>query len=153
MFIQYLRYSYLIFVLFIISSASFADSYKWTDDEDQINYSQQPPIDHRHSVLVKDPAPPSIDPNEAQKEIDILIEKLDGTFEEKEEERRLAKEEAEKKEKREEYCRINQNNLEQYQNNPGRRMIDTDGNVIEPNEEQRQQKMIDIKQRLEKYCQ
>ncbi|NOQ82301.1 MAG: DUF4124 domain-containing protein, partial [Methylophaga sp.] len=78
MFIQYLRHSYLFFVLFIISSASFADSYKWTDDEDQINYSQQPPIDHRHSVLVKDPPPPSIDPNEAQKEIDILIEKLDG---------------------------------------------------------------------------
>jgi len=151
MFIQYLRLTCLFFVLFTLNSTSFADVYKWIDDEGITHYSQQAPRDHQ-AKIIKAPPPPARDPNEAQKELDTLIEKQSGTFEEKEQQRRLAREAANDKAERDQYCRVKKHNLEQFQNNPGRRMVDADGVVTEPNEEQRQKKIIQIKQQLADKC-
>ncbi|MDC9725838.1 MAG: DUF4124 domain-containing protein [Gammaproteobacteria bacterium] len=151
MFIQYLRHTCLLFVLLAFNNASFADIYKWVDDEGNTHYSQQAPRDQQ-ADLIKAP-PPARSANDAQKEIDTLIEKQSGTFETKEEERRLAREVAEDDKKREEYCLRNKHNLQQYQDNPGRRMIDSDGNIIAPDEEQRIQKIAEIQARLAKHCQ
>ncbi|NOQ93071.1 MAG: DUF4124 domain-containing protein [Methylophaga sp.] len=152
MFIQYLRHGCLLFVLLAFNNMSFADIYKWVDDEGNTHYSQLPPRDQQ-ADLIKAPAPPARSASDAQKEIDTLIEKQSGTFEAKEEERRLAREVAEDDKKREDYCRINKHNLQQYQDNPGRRMIDSDGNVIAPDEEQRIQKIAEIQKRLAEHCQ
>jgi len=152
MFIQYLRQSCLFFILLAFNHVSFADVYKWIDDEGKTHYSQQAPR-NQQADIIKAPPPPARSADTAQKEIDTLIEKQDGTFEKNEEKRRLAKEAAEEKEKNAEYCRINKHNLEQYQNNPGRRMIDSDGNVIEPNEDERLKKIADIQKRLADHCQ
>jgi len=131
---------------------SFSDVYKWVDDEGNTHYSQQAPRDQK-ADLIKAPPPPARTADDAQKEINTLIEKQDGTFEAKEEERRLAKEAEEEKVKKEEFCRITKHNLEQYQNNPGRRMLDANGNVVAPNEEQRLQKITDMKKQLAEHCQ
>ena len=152
MFIQFLRHACLFFVLLAFNNASFADIYKWVDDKGNTHYSQQPPR-NQQADIIKAPPPPARSANEAQKEIDTLIEKQHGTFEAKEEERRLAREAEEEDKKREDYCRINKHNLQQYQDNPGRRMIDSDGNVIAPDEEQRIQKIAEIQQRLAEHCQ
>ncbi len=120
--------------------------------EGNTHYSQQAPRNQPADLIVA-PPPPARSAVDAQKEIDTLIEKQDGTFDAKQEERRLEKEATAEKQQQEEYCRINKHNLEQYQNNPGRRMIDQDGNVVAPNEEQRLQKIADIKKRLAEHCQ
>ena len=152
MFIQYLRHTCLFFILLAFNSMVFADVYKWIDEEGKTHYSERAPRDQQ-ADLIKAPPPPARSAKEAQHEIDTLIEKQSGTFEAKEEERRLAKEAAAQKEIDEENCRISKHNLQQYQNNPGRRMIDADGNVIAPNEEQRLEKIAEIKARIAEHCQ
>lgn len=151
MFIQYLRHGCLFFILFAFNPSASADIYKWVDDKGQTHYSQQAPREQT-ADLIKAPPPPAIDPNVAQQEIDTLIEKQNGTFEAEEEKRLAAEKEAVEKEERDKFCDVENHNLKQYQDNPGRRMIDADGNIIAPDEEQRQQKMIDIQKRITKHC-
>lgn len=151
MFTQILRHSYFFFMLVSVPQLASADVFKWVDEHLVTHYSEQAPRGYQYEVI-KDPPPPAIDPAVAQKEANILIEKMNGTFEQKEEERRLAKEAEKRKKELEEYCKVNRHNLEQYQNNPGRRMIDADGNVIAPDENQRQEKIAEIKQRLAEHC-
>jgi len=152
MFIQYLQQSCLFFILLAFNQLASADTYKWIDDADITNYSEQAP-QGQEAELIKAPPPPTRSAEDAQKEIDTLIEKQDGSFEANEEQRRLAKEAAEEKVQNEEYCRINKHNLQQYQDNPGRRMLDADGNVTKPNEEQRLKKIAEIQKRLAEHCQ
>jgi len=152
MFIQYLRHTCLFFILLSFSNLTSADVYKWIDDEGETHYSRLAPRGQQ-AVLIKAPPPPARSADDAQQEIDTLIEKQEGTFEAKEEEHRLEKETAERKKVDDENCRISRHNLQQYQDNPGRRMIDADGNVISPNEEQRLEKIAEIKARLAENCQ
>jgi len=141
-----------VLLLLLFSSTSFSDVYKWVDDNGQTHYSQQAPRD-RDAQVIKAPPPPSIAPAIAQEKLKDLIEQQEGTHEEREQQRQLAREEAELNEQNKESCRINRHNLQQHQNNPGRRMIDSDGNVTEANEEQRQEKILEIQQRLDQHCQ
>ena len=151
MFLLSLRHYCLFFVLLFSTSSSFAKTYKWVDDEGQTHYTQQAPK-NRPSIVLNAPPPPATKPKLAQKEIDTLIERQQGVYEEREEERRLEEEERVQKEKQEEYCSVNKHNLQEYINNPGRRMIDSDGNVTRPTDEQRQAKITEIEKRLEEHC-
>jgi len=152
MFKQYLQKSCAIFILFSFAGIVSAEIYKWVDNEGNVHYSERAPQNAKVDII-KTPPPPAVDPAVAQKEIDTLIEKQNGTFEAKEEERRLAKEELARQKQLDEYCKINRSNLTKYQNNPGRRMIDADGNVTRPTEEQRQQKIAEIQKQLAENCQ
>jgi hypothetical protein len=152
MFIQYFHKSFVFFALFFIATSSFGDVYKWLDAEGEINYTQLKPVDIP-AELIKAPPPPAIDPAIAQKEIDILIEKQNGTFEKNEKERqRIAAEAAEQK-KKEEYCRVNRKNLELFQNNPGDKVVDSEGNVTRLTEEFRLQQIADIQKNIAEHCQ
>lgn len=151
MFLHSLRYYFLFFVLCFPSSSSFAKMYKWVDDQGQTHYSQQAPKD-RESDIIKAPPPPTVNPNIAQKKIDTLIEQQQGIYEEREDERRLEEEARISSENKEKYCEVNNHNLMEYINNPGRRLLDEDGNAIRPTEEQRQAKIEEIKQRLTEHC-
>ncbi|MDQ7072642.1 MAG: DUF4124 domain-containing protein [Gammaproteobacteria bacterium] len=138
--------------LLFLSLPSFSDAYKWVDAEGEIHYTQQDPR-IIPAKKIDPPPPPAIDPVAAQKEIDILIEKQNGTYEENEKERqRIAKEAAEKK-KKEEYCRINKHNLQLFQDNPSRRVVAPDGTVTRITEELRQQKIDEFTQNIMKHCQ
>lgn len=154
MFTHYLRFSYLFFILVSFSFSVYADAYKWIDDNESTHYSERAPLDPAQDFeLISPPPPPTIDPIEAQKKVDTLIEQLEGTYEEKEKEREQVKRTKAKQEKKDEYCTTIKQNLNQYKNNPGRRLMDENGNIIKPNEEQRQQKMTELKQEIEEYCQ
>lgn len=153
MFTHYSRFSYLFFILLGFSHSLFADVFKWVDENKMTHYSERAPLDpDQEFELIKGPLPPAVDPAIAQKEVDTLIEKLEGTYEENETMREAAKKEQAKLAKKAEYCETSRHNLSQYQNNPGRRMLDDNGNVIKPNEEQRQQKIAEIQQEIDKYC-
>lgn len=153
MFIQYLRHGCLFIALYLIINPVYAEAFKWKDTDSVTQYTQQAPSDGSPYEIIQTPPPPAVDPNEAQKEIDTLIEQQNGTYEAKQEERRLAQEKEAQEQKLAEFCRVSRHNLQEYQNNPGRQMIDADGNVTRPTEEERQQKIAEIQQQLTEHCQ
>ena len=152
MFIHYLRYSCLTFMIVLFTTATSADVYKWVDKDGQTHYSQQVPRDQQ-ADLIKTPPPPSIDPAEAQKKIDALIEQQQQNDQALKEQRNQAQQETEKAAQKKENCRIAQQNLQQYKDNPGRRVVDADGNVTRLSEEDRQQKIQQLQQNVKEYCQ
>lgn len=152
MLIHYFKKPHLFFTLLLMSTSSFGEMYKWVDEKGQTHYSQQAPKGHQ-AEIIKAPPPPAIDPNVAQQEIDTLIEKQDGSFEANEKERQRIAEEAAEQKKIKEYCRINKNNLQQLQDNPGRKLLDHEDNIIRLTEEERQQEMTDIRNSIAEHCQ
>jgi hypothetical protein len=147
-----LRYGYLFFFLLIGYSAYvFSDAYKWKDKDDVTHYSETAPLNQDYQVIPS-PPPPLVDPNIAQKKVETLIKQLDEKFEENEKLRVEAKEKKELEQKNKEYCKTLKHNLTQYQNNPGRNMIDENGNVIPPNEEKRLEKISVLQQKINDDC-
>ena len=152
MFIPYLRHSCLTFVIVFLATTAYADIYKWVDKDGQTHYSQQAPR-NQQADLIKTPPPPTIDPAEAQKKIDTLIEQQQQNDQALKNQRNQAQQEAEKAAQKKENCRIAQQNLQQYKDNPSRRVMDADGNVTRPTEEDRQQKIQQLQQHVKEYCQ
>lgn len=152
MFIPHLRLVCLTFMLSIFTTATFADIYKWVDDNGQTHYSQQAPRDIA-STVIKTPPPPAIDPNTAQQQIDELIMQQEAEDQTRLEQQDQQKIEAENLANQQKNCTIAQQRLQQYQNNPGRRLIDADGNVTRLAEEERQQKIQEAQENVTKYCQ
>lgn len=152
MFIPDIRVVCLTFILSLFASAAFAEIYKWSDQNEQINYSQQAPPNIPYTI-VKILPPPPIDPNVAQKEIDELIKSQEAEEKVSLDEATQKESEAEKQKRFEENCLIAKDNLLKYQNNPGRRMIDEQGIVTKPTEEERQQKIKESQDNVNKYCQ
>jgi len=151
MFIPYLRLACFSFILICFSTASFAEVYKWVDDNGKTHYSEQAPAGKKTKVI-KPPPPPAVDPAVAQHEVDVMIEKQQGIYEDNEEQRQIATDEKNKKKELKEYCRVTRHNLKMYQDNPGRRMRMADGTVVGPNEDHRQQQIANLQADLKKHC-
>lgn len=151
MFIQHFHKSFVFFALLLMATSSFADAYKWVDTEGETNYTQQDPV-NIPAELIEPPPPPALDPTIAQHEIDILIEKQDGTYDEKEKERQRVASKAAEEKQTEEYCRANRHNLQLFQDNPGDRVVAPDGTVTRLTEESRQQKITDIQKNIAEHC-
>lgn len=152
MFIPYLRLSCLAFVLFLFTASSYADVYKWIDEDGQVHYSQQPPPGQQ-AEMIKAPPPPAIDPAKAQQEIDTLIKQQSSDEQTHEDKNIQSQKEQERDNQLEKNCHAAKQNLQAYQDNPGRRLIDNDGNVTRPTEEQRQQKIKEAQQKIKEFCQ
>lgn len=153
MFIPYPRRLCLTFILSLLfATATFADTYKWVDKDGQINYSQQAPRNVT-ATIIKAPAPPAIDPNAAQQQIDELINQQHSAEQMRSEQHNQKKIEAQNKVNQESNCKIAQQQLQQYQNNPGSKSIDADGNVTRLTEDERQQKIQESQKNIIKYCQ
>ncbi len=128
-----------------------AEIYKWTDENGQVNYSQEPPVD-RPAEQIKAPPPPPIAPEKAKQQVDKLIESQDAEAA-AEAERQQAEQAAEEAEQiREENCQTARNNLQQYQDNPGRRVMNADGEVTRPTEEERQAKIDEFQMQVDEFC-
>ncbi|MDX1750643.1 MAG: DUF4124 domain-containing protein [Methylophaga sp.] len=128
-----------------------ADAYKWVDDDGEVIYSQTPPVDKPFEKM-DTPPPPSMNPEAAKKELELLIEQQKATDEAREEQQQNQQQEEQAAEALAENCRIAKYNLQQYQDNPGRRMMDSEGNVTRPTEEERQQKISTLKQQVNQFC-
>jgi len=154
MFIPHLRLVCLTFILssLLAATATFAETYKWVDKNGQTHYSQKAPRDIAVTII-KAPPPPAIDPNTAQQQIDDLIKQQESDEQATIERQNQQKTEADNQANQEKNCKIAQQQLQEYQNNPGRRMIDADGNTSRPTEEQRQQKIQEAQENVNTYCQ
>ena len=129
-----------------------AQVYKWVDENGQTNYSQQPPPSGQAEV-VDVPPPPALNSQSAQEEIDQLIEQQKAAEEADQAAQKEAEEAAQQQAIKDENCRIARQNLRQYQDNPGRRVVDEEGNVTRLREEDRQQKMLEFQEQIDLYCQ
>ncbi|AFJ03589.1 Periplasmic protein TonB, links inner and outer membranes [Methylophaga frappieri] len=129
-----------------------AEIYKWTDENGQINYSQQPPPD-RPAEQIQAPPPPPVEPDKAQQEIDNLIESQQKAAQQEAEQREAEQATAREQQLRDENCQIARENLLAYQNNPGRRFINEAGEVTRPTEEERQQRIANYQDQVDTYCQ
>ncbi|MCX4188895.1 DUF4124 domain-containing protein [Methylophaga sp. OBS3] len=128
-----------------------AEIYKWTDENGQINYSQQPPAD-RPAEEIKTPPPPPIAPEAAQQEIETLIENQEAAEAEEAAEQAAQEQQAAAEALRQENCETARSNYQQYLNNPGRRVMNADGEVTRPTEEERQEKISDYQNKIDEFC-
>tara|TARA_R110000772_G_scaffold13567_1_gene40081 strand:- start:1194 stop:1652 length:459 start_codon:yes stop_codon:yes gene_type:complete len=152
MFIPYLRLVCLTFILSLFATATFAEIYKWVDENGQTHYSQQAPRDIQATVITS-PPPPVVDSTAAQQEIDALIKQQTSDEQLSLEQQNQQQNDEEKKDNKDKNCKIAQQQLEEYQNNPGRRIMDADGNVTRLTEEERQQKIQESQENVTTYCQ
>ena len=135
----------------VFAMAVQADAYKWIDDDGDVIYSQTPPVDKPYEKMGT-PPPPSMNPEAAKKQVESLIEAQKATDKAREEEQQKQQQEQLAAEALAESCRVAKYNLQQYQNNPGRRMMDAQGNVTRPTEEERQQKISTLQQQVNQFC-
>lgn len=154
MFIPHLRLVCLTFILSsLFATALLAETeiYKWLDKDGQTNYSQQAPLGIP-STLMKAPPPPAMDPNVAQQKLDELIGEQKAEEQIALEQQHQQQNEEENQDIQQKNCDIAQKQLQQYQDNPGRRMIDAEGNVTRLTEDERQQKIKESQENVTKYC-
>lgn len=151
MFIPYLPVACLTFILSLWATATYADTFKWIDENGDIHYTQQVPRGIS-STIIKAPPPPTIDPNIAQKKVDKLIQHQQSENEIRLQANKRTKAKANKNANQQQNCSIAQQQLQQFQDNPGRRTLDSQGNATMPTEQQRQQKIQESQKNITKYC-
>jgi uncharacterized protein DUF4124 len=151
MFIPYLRQICLFFFFYSMTLTSYADVYKWVDEKGQTHYSQTAP-ENQNAEMLKAPPPPASLPEDAQQQIDTLIEQQTEARKAQEEQLAKQQQQAEQKQILEDNCKLAKSNLQIYMDNPGRRVLKEDGTVIRPTEEDRQQKIQEAKQDIKEYC-
>jgi hypothetical protein len=139
-------------MLSLFATAAFAEIYKWVDENGQTHYSQQAPRDIPATVI-KTPPPPAIEPNIAQQQVDELITQQEDQYQLQLKQQNQQKIEAGNIANQQRNCKIAQQQLEHYQSNPRRRIIDADGNLTRLAEEERQQKIQESQENVTKYCQ
>lgn len=141
----------VVAALFCLSAVANAQIYKWVDENGNMQFSQFPPEDQVAETIEIKTAKP-VDTEGAQKEIDDLITSQEDAAKAAEE----AQAEAEAAEKEQaakaENCRIARANLTNYQNNPGRRVSDENGNITYIKEEDRQAKMKEFQAQIDEFC-
>ncbi len=144
----------IIFTLILLTgltTGSQAAMYKWVDEDGQTVYSQTPPPSGQ-STRIKPPPPPAETPEEARQRLNQRLQK----FEDKAEDKELAGQKEAKDEELAEVfkrnCAAAQNNLFFLESNPRKLVGQPDGSYVRITEEERQQKMQEAREQVERFC-
>lgn len=151
MFIPYLSKVCLFLFLSTASMFVVADVYKWVDEEGQTHYSQQAPVGQK-TELIKAPPPPASLPEDAQRKVDQLINEQNQARDERNRKVQEQQHEEAQQQQIEESCTRSKNNLQKYMDNPGRRILNSDGEAIRPTEEERQAKIKQLNIDIKEHC-
>lgn len=140
----------IVFIMLCFSTVSFAEMYKWVDENGKTHYSQSPPVS---DVKVETIAPPPpVDTSNAQKEVQNNVEKADALREK----RLVAKEESEKEnleaKKRQQECKQLNKRLASLELRPTANKTDKEGNVSRMTEEERQKDISNTKKQINEKC-
>jgi Domain of unknown function (DUF4124) len=152
MLLSHLNRLCLIAALLLPSAGANAEIYKWVDEHGQTHYSQQAPASGE-AVTIDVPLPPPVDTDSVQDEVQQLIEQQRAAEQAELEAQQAQQSEAERQAAIAENCAIARDNLRLYQDNPGSRLVDENGNVYRLTEEERQQKIQESQQQIEEFCQ
>jgi Domain of unknown function (DUF4124) len=145
----------LIITTLLLHSTVFADIYKWTDDSGEVHYTQTPPPNGVAAQEIQGAHPPAGSEDTIRHEQQRLQQQLDAF-----EERRAEQEEQEAIEKQareiakidEKNCITAQGNLAKLQQGGIKRYLTPEGEVIRLTEEDRQQRISEAQQQVDKYC-
>lgn len=152
MVIPYFKQVCLALLTVLLSFSVNAEIFKWVDENGQTHYSQTPP-ESGVAETIDIPPPPPIASETDENEIETLIEQQQAAEKAEQEAQETAEQEAEREAQLATNCQVATDNLRGYQNNPGRRVIDEEGNATRPSEEERQQKIQDLQDKIDLYCQ
>lgn len=153
MFIQSLKYCCSILIILSFQSTALATvAYKWLDDSGQVNFTQRAPID-READIVKTSPGPQVEPAESQEAVDQIIEQQNINSKTKIEAQIKRQQEAEKAEAKSKNCDIARSNLKKYQDNPIGLLKGPDGEYDRIDELERQKRIQQLQQDIQKHCQ
>ena len=152
MFNHYLKYCCAIIVILSFQSTSYAQAYKWVDENGQTHFSQQAPADREADVIKTRPGP-KVAPAQSQQAVDDLINKQKIDVKAKEQAKIKQQQQAEQAKIKSKNCDIAKSNLTSYQTNPNGKTKNAEGEYIRVDEIERQNRMKQLKQDIQKHCQ
>lgn len=149
---QQSRYLALLLSALALYSASgivAAETYKWTDDEGNVHYSQQPPPGDLEAKTIDTPnAGSEAGKSEMQRRLEA--------FQQREEKREEAEKERQRQQKKAEIyrknCQTAKDRLAELQQSSRVRAFDEDGNMRRLSVEEHQQRVDNVKKDVEEYC-
>lgn len=129
-----------------------AGLYKWVDEQGITHYSQQPPATGKFQAIKPPPPPPENAGQEAIERLKAQRQELDERRAARQEAARERQEELESNEAREEACRQARENLAQLEAHNRIALRNADGSYTYLDEEQRQQRIAEMRERVSNYC-
>lgn len=110
--------SSLLFILSLLWSSVYADTYRWVDESGTVVYSQLPPPDSRPASVIAPPSPPAEDPEAIQQRLDAVTKKLEQSAREREKLKRQQAQEKQRATQRKKNCEAARRNLETITSRP-----------------------------------
>ena len=139
----------------LLQSTVFAEIYKWADDSGEIHYTQTPPPTGIASQVIEGASPPAVPPETIRQEQQKLQQQLEAMEERRAE--RENKEALERQRKKlddisEKNCITAKNNLAKLHQGGIKRYLTPEGEVIRLTEEERQRRITEAQNQVDKYC-
>lgn len=140
---------FLLAAIFLNSSVSVAEMYKWVDEEGRTHYTQSPPPGDIEASTIK--PPPKINPEHAQKQLENRKNILDGIDKSRKDKKEEVVKQEQDKEKKAADCEKARKRLASYQR-PRIMVKDADGNPSRLDEKQRMAEQKKSRELIEKLC-
>ena len=149
--------AYLLYLGFIItgntiSTNANAELYKWVDEDGNTHYSQSPPNTDASIEVTTIKPPPKIDASKSIKEQEERRKKLDDLVKNRKEKAEAESKEKEKLTLKEDNCKKARAKLGNNQNTGRIRAVDEEGNIVRATEEERQRRIKDAQEKVDKWC-
>lgn len=138
----------LVFLSLLFSSASFSATYKWTDEDGNVVYSQHPPKTgtyERMTGLQKSKSSGASDDDKFEKEQAQKKAELEEDLKKQEQQLIIRTEEVEQRN-----CEQARKNLDVYTRN--KRFLGEDGKVFRMDDDERQKKIQEAEDAIKEYC-
>lgn len=136
----------------LLQSPARGEMYKWTNAAGEVQYTQVPPSGGIKTEKIQGAPPPADDPDKINEKLQNEVDAMDETLTRQEgeaKEKNLRKEIDEAYEKN---CISSRNNLAKLQEGGRKRYLTPDGEVIHLSEEERQQRINEAKDQIDKFC-
>ncbi|ARS47840.1 MULTISPECIES: DUF4124 domain-containing protein [Pseudomonadaceae] len=134
-------------MLALSATAMASQVYKWVDENGVTHFGAQPPQGQQATTINTAAPPPRPTPSEPAPSVEELLDPEQAAIDKKVKED-VAKQEAERKK----YCETARTNLAQLENNP-RLRLDDGGEVRRIDENERQERIADLKKSITENCQ
>ncbi len=128
-----------------------AKTYRWVDENGVTVYSQSPPPSGT-ATEIEPPPPPAVSPEEAWRRLNVQRQMLEDLREDRELEKRLAKEKKAEEERLKRNCEAARRNLAGYIARPHARQKGADGEYRYITEEERQERMRKAREQIKENC-
>ena len=143
----------LCFLLAFTTAAQSGEGkiYKWTDDNGEVHYTQQPP-QGRESVTVRRPPPPPGNPDAEREELQQEVETMDEQQQEQAERVKDAEQWSRIQQARRKNCETARRNLAELNQGGIKRYRLPNGDVVRLDEQERQKRIAETNKQIEENC-